>query len=373
MTVSIIGWYGTETMGDRAILDGILSVLSRIDPVCRIQIGSLYKFFTERTLYDEKIVFNQTAPFIQLSIFDIKTTSTRNNALIQSDIVIIGGGPLMHIDELILLQKSLEYAKKYHIPSVIMGCGLGPLERHEHISVVEKILCAATKISFRDNLSVEFAKLLYGSKFRIDCLGDPAVISIENYKKVYKRAEEAYIAVNFREFSYCEYGSIGLKDFEYELEFLKKVQLKYEKIILIPMHTFRIGGDDRYYLSKLANKIKGNQIQVLHNPLNLHEIYRIFSDAYGCVGMRYHSIVMQTILNGNNIVFDYTDAIVGKIQGFLNMINGKDFYIERTFSLKADKQKSIDVLAECMNQQQYFPYEFSNMKEKYVDYIKEVC
>ena len=42
MTVSIVGWYGTETMGDRAILDGILSVLAKLDEKCKVQIESLY-------------------------------------------------------------------------------------------------------------------------------------------------------------------------------------------------------------------------------------------------------------------------------------------------------------------------------------------
>lgn len=49
-TVCILGWYGTETLGDRAILDGILSALYLAYGECNILLGSLYPFFTERTI-----------------------------------------------------------------------------------------------------------------------------------------------------------------------------------------------------------------------------------------------------------------------------------------------------------------------------------
>ena len=72
MVVSIVGWYGTETCGDRAILDGILSVLGEIEENAIVQLGSLFPFYSKRTLLEEENVLKKTAPQIRIDIFDIK-------------------------------------------------------------------------------------------------------------------------------------------------------------------------------------------------------------------------------------------------------------------------------------------------------------
>ena len=97
MVVSIIGWYGTETMGDRAILDGILSILSEYSKHITVQIGSLFDFYTRRTLMEEKDVFNKTAPLTKLKIFDIKDKKVREEKIKCSDVLLFGGGPLMDL------------------------------------------------------------------------------------------------------------------------------------------------------------------------------------------------------------------------------------------------------------------------------------
>ncbi len=44
MRILIIGWYGTETIGDRAILAGLISFFSKVYRCFEIKIGSLYPF-----------------------------------------------------------------------------------------------------------------------------------------------------------------------------------------------------------------------------------------------------------------------------------------------------------------------------------------
>ncbi len=43
--IAIIGWYGTETIGDRAILAGILSILNKAYGAYDVKLGSIYPFF----------------------------------------------------------------------------------------------------------------------------------------------------------------------------------------------------------------------------------------------------------------------------------------------------------------------------------------
>lgn len=371
MVVSIIGWYGTETMGDRAILDGILSILSEYSKHITVQIGSLFDFYTRRTLMEEKDVFNKTAPLTKLKIFDIKDKKVREEKIKCSDVLLFGGGPLMDLEELFLIKKCFIYAKQCKIPTVIMGCGMGPLKRTDYISVVYDILSMASKISFRDMMSLKLAKEMYGENENTICLGDPAVISVENYKKGNKYKKAANIVVNFRDYPQHEYGAKS----NFRIEDMRKLLTELEKVdmevMLVPMHTFGIGGDDRFFLSELVYNQQYRHVKVIHRPLNLKELYQIYTNAYGCIGMRYHAVVMQTILNGNNVIIDYTDPNTGKIKGFLDDVDNNGFYKERIFNIQKEQHVNIDHYVAILKEQQHFVYQYTTMKEKYVDFLAD--
>jgi hypothetical protein len=49
--------------------------------------------------------------------------------------------------------------------------------------------------------------------------------------------------------------------------------------------------------------------------------------------MRFHSVVFQTLLKGNNYILDYTEPDKGKIFGFINDIDDSNFYYNRMVSL----------------------------------------
>ena len=57
MKIIILGWYGTETIGDRAILDGILNIYGKITSNITCSIASLYPLFTERTLLMDSSIY----------------------------------------------------------------------------------------------------------------------------------------------------------------------------------------------------------------------------------------------------------------------------------------------------------------------------
>lgn len=371
MVVSIIGWYGTETMGDRAILDGIISVINELDPDAKIQLGSLYEFYTRRTLLEEKEVFSTTAPGITICTYNVKDENQQKQAIDKSDFLLIGGGPLMDLQELYLLKNCFLYAKKRGVPTAVMGCGMGPLKKKEYITVVEQIFELSTKIAFRDSLSVSTAIDLYGNRFDTISLGDPAVISVENYKKSNNKKKKTYLAVNFREYQKEEYGLPCVLTEDYCRKFLARLQEYYEEILLVPMHTFSIGGDDRYFFSKVVYQQNYKNIKVVHNPMNLHQLYRMYSNAEGCVGMRYHSVVMQTILNGNNLIMNYTDMRNGKIQGFIRDVDKSGFYADRLINLLDTQEVNFDSYIANLDKKKTFNYKHSDMKKKYANFISE--
>lgn len=99
-----------------------------------------------------------------------------------------------------------------------------------------------------------------------------------------------------------------------------------KSLLFLPMHYFAIGGDDRRWMNKLKYRIDDGDVAVQNTPLSLEATLQILAESSECVGMRFHSIVLQTILNGNNIVLNYTHPDKGKIVGFLKQIGAYESY-----------------------------------------------
>ena len=254
MRVSITGWYGTETMGDRAILDGILSVLDGLDGNLTVKVGSLFPFYTERTFFEEREIFRRSAPKARLEIFSVKDRQELEENIASSDRVIMGGGPLMDLEELYIVRRCFRLAEKLGIPAVVMGCGIGPLNSRRHIGVVRDILVLSSAISFRDETSRNTARELYGDGFSFQVLGDPAAISAWNYKEAVSESYNGpeYCAVNFRGNPGGQYGkNIAVSDDDLR-SLVFCLSREYGDVRLVPMHTFFVGGDDRYYLARLV-------------------------------------------------------------------------------------------------------------------------
>ena len=157
----IVGWYGTETVGDKAILGGILSHYQNL-PV-KLIVASLYPFVTLQTLKElgvqADVVNTHSWQFIKYSAV--------------SDEVIMGGGPLMDLEQLSIPLLAFSIAKGFHRKRIVWGCGLGPLTQSKYLDAVKKILALATDVKLRDRDSVVWAQDLTGRK-DIVLIDDPA-------------------------------------------------------------------------------------------------------------------------------------------------------------------------------------------------------
>ena len=332
MEVCIIGWYGTETIGDRAILDGIINIYYSMGSILHVHLGSLYPFFTERTLYEDS--YKTIYSGINIDTFDIYDDKKTKHIVNCSDHVIMGGGPLMDLDEMYLLLRTFEYAKKIHKTTCLVGCGYGPLRKTEYIRVADELIKCSDIVIFRDSESIsEYQK---NGKESVKCkfLEDPAIISALKYKEKFENKETKGTAVvNFRDYpsDYYGEGSFGIDKAIRVINDLLN-QTDYD-ITLMPMHTFFIGGDDRVFLNEVLNATDSNRVQTPSRPLSLFETYSLISNASICVGMRYHSVVLQTILNGNNYIINYTKKNTGKISAFVKSIDNSDFYYNRIYHI----------------------------------------
>ena len=289
MKICIIGWYGTETIGDRAILSGLISLCNKKFSKPSFSIGSLFPFFTSRTIKED---YQKDST---IKIFNSREKKELLQEIHGSDLIIFGGGPLMHIKELYLMEYAILKAKKMEKRIVLAGCGVGPINNKKYYQPLIKIIKASSQVILRDNISLEKLKdiaLKIGSDInenKIHISYDPAVQACNNFIKIdeFKIEKNNFIAVNLREFPE-EYGAGKEKINQRLFEFVDKLSSKYKEkeILLIPMHYFHFGGDDRSFLNKLKLKLNKKNIFVQNDPLSLKDTMQIFSQADFCIGMR---------------------------------------------------------------------------------------
>ena len=353
MKITVIGWYGTETIGDRGILAGLISFFNQSFEHFELKLGSLNPFFSERTVAEDAPFFKSiTDKEIKIEIFNSKSSKQLLTAIKDSDLLVMGGGPLMDLSELYMVEYAFKKAKKSGVSTAVLGCGVGPLFSKEYRKSVLKIFLNSDLSILRDSKSKEFLEGIFkefNEKFKEETISvsfDPAVECTlksnhieSSIIAVNTLPKPDYIAVNLREFPLEYSGKATGNNINTDLiKFVEELAANFpDKVIkLIPMHYFHIGGDDRIFLNYIARKLERKNIEVQNSPLTLNETISIFRGADFNVGMRFHSVVLQTIASGKNYVLDYTEPKKGKINGFLMDIDKTEFYKKRYICLQED-------------------------------------
>ncbi len=314
--VLITGWYGTETVGDKAILGGIINDYKSRFPDARFAVTSLYPFVTERTL--RELGMNAAV----VPVYSPKFLK----ACADHDEIVMGGGPLMDIGELGVILAAFTVAASKGRRRTVYGCGVGPLNGVFCIDVVRRILNLADSVTLRDRASVEYAKKLT-MRDDIRHVGDPA----GGYVSARKRAlplpdRRPLLACFLRQWPAGYRGDRTPQEHEqlrnrFEKQLGEQVRHACDTLGLRPalhsMHTFFEGCDDRRFNRAFADKylIGLNPIIDLR-PSTVDSTIQTMRSATACLTMRFHSVLFAHTLGVKYLAIDYT--LGGKISGFLN-------------------------------------------------------
>ncbi|MDB3916498.1 polysaccharide pyruvyl transferase family protein [Alphaproteobacteria bacterium] len=333
--VLIIGWYGTETIGDRAILAGLLRSLdSCFNSKIQLTIGSLYPFISERTIFEDRELYAILSPKVfGFEIIDSRDHAELCSTILNSDIVLMGGGPLMDLQELWMVNYAFRFAKRRGIPTAIAGCGVGPIRDRKLQKCLATIFHNADLNILRDHKSAEAASEIYQSKYaepkQFIAAIDPAVTCALAYKHIAPVPMKSdTLVASVRQFPkeyLLPYKSLNqinknvIKAFLNVLEQNKIVSLHF-----VPMCYHHLGVDDRYYMRTLKKELPNLDCSIQKEPLNLLKTMQLFMASKVALGMRFHSVLLQTILAESNIIFDYTGGLGGKISNFVAEISLND-------------------------------------------------
>lgn len=314
--IFIVGWYGTETVGDKAILAGIVDYYkSEFNNKVEFVIGSIFPFVTKRTCYELSI----NATVVSTKTFELITYAK------SSDIIVMGGGPLMDINELYVPLLGFKVAKAYRKKTVVFGCGIGPLKFEKFENAVKDILAISDEIKLRDKKSIEIAKS-YGITKPIEFFGDPAKRYLEGLNEKIDVEQENILTCYLRDWTF-EYFNGSSEEFEVEkhkfeeglAQFIKKQadDKNVERIEFHHMHNFVIGNDDRDFSRYFIQKYFKDDKRVYFNKKlsTVDNIAQSMKKSRLNICMRFHSVLFAHTLETDFIAIDYT--LGGKILNYL--------------------------------------------------------
>jgi polysaccharide pyruvyl transferase WcaK-like protein len=326
--VLIMGWYGKETTGDKAILASLLHNIAGHSP-CILK--STYDVDYSRQTLNEieaptvRCVPNDIASFLK--------------ALDGVDTVVIGGGPLKESGQMLEWAMRLAIAKSLGKKIMVYGCGIGPLHSARVGRHVAQILRLADRITLRDAIAVNNAIQLGIPADRITLAADPAMgLSTPSVSFAGRNVESLTIGFSLRRLT-KHYAPTGrtIEATRLESTFhdaarctLRRVlQTHPTRVVLVPM-TLHPDDDDRLVLRQLQTALghdpRISLIEHYASPAALLEHFRKF-DFF--IAMRFHSAVFAMLSGMPLVAIDY-DSRGGKTTGLMQAMGLSEFVLNIT-------------------------------------------
>jgi len=313
--VLICGWYGTETLGDKAILAGVIHGLREAVGPVEITLVALHPYVSEMSR-------RQMDELKGCRVVDLQEGV---QAVASMDLVVFGGGPLMAINELADMEAIFSAARRNSVPSLIAGCGVGPLGAGWHNDSLKNILSMASRRIYRDEKSRDLAESL-GVDTSADIVAeDPAFTWLRNQRtrlqNVAPPSDHKVLLLGLRDFPYVAYArhlgkdecQVAKRRYEHVVvDALERLVALYPGLMIrpLPMCTNHFGDDDRWFYrrlfrgsARLQQRLDLSMLGAELPPLTYCEAFR---SAHVALTMRFHSVVFALGLGTPTVAIDYT-------------------------------------------------------------------
>lgn len=338
--ILIVGWYGTETAGDKAILHSIITQLREQYGAGQIVISSLFPFITQWTVQEMQLA--------DVSIVETCSVEFQKECA-NADLVVMGGGPLMDIQPIDHVLYAFIQARKRGAAAWICSCGYGPVSGNKYAPAVKELIRLATHVTWRDSASQSACVALGRQDSAL--YHDPAADYVRTWKK--SRPSTPPPATGETPLEVACFLRDVTQEYFPEADDPEKfrvlvTQAREQMLNLVlhlmdehgatvhfhAMHHFGIGGDDRRLARWMERQIAERRPELSPRflmsrlPESPAEILAAMSRSRLNVCMRFHSVVFAEELGTSYIALDYTSG--GKILGFLKDRN----CLSRYFSFK---------------------------------------
>jgi polysaccharide pyruvyl transferase WcaK-like protein len=323
----LCGWYGTETLGDKAILAATVSELRRLGPHGSIRIASLEPIYTRLTV----------AQMPELAGCEVIDVPTALQTIASCRALVFAGGPLMAIPQMTSMEALFRRAKHAGVSTILAGCGVGPLASASANRAIRGVLDAAQQRLFRDSQSLEAAnRISPGVADRDSVCEDPAASWVATHgSDAALEPSVPTLGLGLRDWPSDEYargmatGHADAVRAGFEAALLQAMEDLVAdqptlRILPIPFCAHDSGGDDRLLYWRLVGRASRKlrmaiDVSLISREPGPAEAVAAMARCRAFLSMRFHSLVFADTLGLPVVAVDYTlgagktHALAGKI------------------------------------------------------------
>jgi polysaccharide pyruvyl transferase CsaB len=328
MKICIIGAYGCGNVGDEAILEGMLTKLYQTYPNANIKVFALNEQYIQNLFFVDTVsqVLTRGLSWRVIKDFNFKGML---RAIYKSDMVMIGGGSLIHERtkyNLLYFYSLALWAKATGSKICFVGLSVSKIKSQLGKFLAKRLLSLGEYITVRDEVSFSNVKALnpptqYCLSWDLAFLNPES--SLTKLYDHYLEFPKGYIAINicawFRSEEYWHPNP--------QLQMQRKVKVaqlidqlihKYnKKIVLLNTVTPTDSAVCYEILKYIKNK---NFVSVIDQELTPYTMKKVIALADILIGMRLHSLIFSTIVGTPFVAFNYDD----KVKSFVERLGIQD-------------------------------------------------
>lgn len=299
--VTIIGWWGSETVGDVAILGQLLEECTQVAPGRALRIVSFAPAITRASLSELRRA--------DVAVLPVGPRSAL--ALLRSHAVIVGGGPLMDSPSMRVWWWRLRLARMTGARVLLYANGIGPVRLPTTSRAIHGILDAATHIALRDRASLEWAAPTLRNRGAVLCV-DPAwsYARSRRTRSASRRPDVLALALRLPGTAYRapdadeDGGARFVTTIAAVLNRLAKE--RGMRFVGCVMHEGFADSDDRELYGRLRQRLDDPaRLEVAPNRHTVDHVVRTMESATAALTVRFHGFVIAAATDTPVVAVDY--------------------------------------------------------------------
>lgn len=297
--ITVVGWWGSETVGDVAILGQLLDECKETAPELSVTIVSFDATRTRATLAElgrDDVTLMTTGPASAWAIVGCR-------------VQIVGGGPLMESPSMPLWAWRGRLARAAGARVLLYANGIGPIRTPRAERAIVRLVRTATHIVVRDSTSRQWCEERAGRTDTVQSF-DPAYDYVRGQRMIGRtRRAQLALALRAAPAAYLGAGDSTLAT----ARFLDAIATALNavvgahdiQIVGIVMHTGFADSDDALLYEQLRARLSEPARLIVPASQRVQDVIRILEESHVALTVRFHAMVFSLATDTPFVAIDY--------------------------------------------------------------------